>query len=75
MVYNATNSRGQRGISEQMGVPMKVETKWPYNVFEFKGDDKSAAVVDYIDAMDASMAKHAIASRLQSCMWTGEYLY
>jgi hypothetical protein len=46
MVYNATNSRGQRGISEQMGVPMKVETKWPYNIFEFKGDDKSAAVVD-----------------------------
>jgi hypothetical protein len=46
-VYDATNSGGQGGISEQMGVPMKVETKWPYDVFEFKGDDKYAVMINY----------------------------
>lgn len=47
MVDDATNSGGQSGISEEMDVPKIVETKNPYDVFEFKDDDENADVTDY----------------------------
>ena len=47
MVDDATNSGGQGEISEQMDVPMIVETKRSDDVFEFKDDDENADVIDY----------------------------